>query len=428
MSKKSYEWGTPGKEYPFIRQHSIAKHEILKAYLIEYFKTLTSYPGREIIKLTLIDGFAGGGAYLHEDTRQITLGSPFIMLDAVKEAEASINATRTKPLKIDADFVFIEKSKHAYKFLEFELKQRGYESLINDKIFILNAEFQKKSADLVERIVGKTPKAKRAIFLLDQYGYSEIQPSFIQGILRKLPGSEIILTYAVDSLLNYISDSKQTKNLLKKIETPDLLRGKTVEEIKASERDWRLFIQSMLYQDFVKACGAQFFTSFFIRSDRGHGDYWLLHFSQQPKARDVMAGIHWDLNNYFIHYGDPGLDMFMLGYFDKKDDTLSGQTSIESFLFDGTAKERSIETLQEEIPQLICKMPDGMRFDQLFLKTCNSTPATSDLIKESIIKLAETKDLDVFTEQGKRRSRFGNINDSDQIVFSKQLKIFSFDN
>lgn len=62
MPKKSYEWGTPGKEYPFIRQHSIAKHEILKAYLIEYFKTLTFNPGREIIKLTLIDGFAGGGA------------------------------------------------------------------------------------------------------------------------------------------------------------------------------------------------------------------------------------------------------------------------------------------------------------------------------------------------------------------------------
>lgn len=424
MPKKSYEWGTPGKEYPFIRQHSIAKHEILKAYLIEYFKTLTFNPGREIIKLTLIDGFAGGGAYLHEDTRQITLGSPFIMLDAVKEAEASINATRTKPLKIDADFVFIEKNRHAYKFLEFELKLRGYESLINDKIFILNSEFQKKSADLVERIVGKTPRARRAIFLLDQYGYSEISPSFIQGILSKLPGSEIILTYAVDSLINYISDSEQTKKLLEKIETPDLLRGKTVEEIKSSERDWRLFIQSMLYQDFVKACGAQFFTSFFIRSDRGHGDYWLLHFSQQPKARDVMAGIHWDLNNYFIHYGDPGLDMFMLGYFDKKDDTQSGQMSIDSFQFDNEAKELSISTLHEEIPQFLCKKSDGMRFDQLFTETCNWTPATSTLIKESIVNLAATKEIDVFTEQGKKRKRFSNINDSDQIVFSKQLKIF----
>lgn len=78
-----------------------------------------------------------------------------------------------------------------------------------------------------------------------------------------------------------------------------------------------------------------------------------------------MAEIHWEKNNYFIHYCGLGLDMLnMLGYFDKKDDTLSGQTSIESLLFDGTAKQLSIETLREAIPQLICKMPEGMRFDQ----------------------------------------------------------------
>ncbi|EQD43996.1 hypothetical protein B1A_15279, partial [mine drainage metagenome] len=51
------------------------------------------------MKLTLVDGFAGGGEYTHSDTKQLVLGSPFICLDAVREAEFALNANRHKPLK-----------------------------------------------------------------------------------------------------------------------------------------------------------------------------------------------------------------------------------------------------------------------------------------------------------------------------------------
>jgi hypothetical protein len=37
--------------------------------------------------------------------------------------------------------------------------------------------------------------------------------------------------------------------------------------------------------------------------------------SQHHRARDVMTEVHWANNNYFIHYGGAGLDMFqMVGY------------------------------------------------------------------------------------------------------------------
>lgn len=53
----------------FIQQHSIAKHRILQSYLAAYFKTLVSSPNQDLLRLkALVDGFAGGGLYVHNDT------------------------------------------------------------------------------------------------------------------------------------------------------------------------------------------------------------------------------------------------------------------------------------------------------------------------------------------------------------------------
>lgn len=43
MSECQYNWGV-GEQAPIIKQHSIAKHEILKAYLTKYLQTLTVTP------------------------------------------------------------------------------------------------------------------------------------------------------------------------------------------------------------------------------------------------------------------------------------------------------------------------------------------------------------------------------------------------
>jgi three-Cys-motif partner protein len=59
---------------PIIHQHSLAKHEILRAYLTAYIQTLISSPFQDRFRLTLVDGFAGGGIYRHEATGQEVLG------------------------------------------------------------------------------------------------------------------------------------------------------------------------------------------------------------------------------------------------------------------------------------------------------------------------------------------------------------------
>lgn len=422
MATSHYEW-EPGQAYPEIQQHSIAKHEILDAYLKAYIQTLASNPRREEFKLALVDGFAGGGAYRHATSGEIVYGSPFIMLRASKEAEYLINKDRNKPIAFNFEYFFVEKSRKAKQCLEFELKYQGYGSRLDQDIFLMNSEFDTQAGSIIEHIKKKSPRAGRAIFLLDQYGYSQVGTGLINKIIREVPGSEVILTFAVDALINYVSDkSETTQKLLNKIGTPDVLRGRTLEDIKCNERDWRLFIQSCLYQDLVEMCGAQYYTLFFIRSAKGHGDYWLIHFSKKARARDVMTRIHWQKNTNFIHYGGPGMNMFSaLGYVPRNDDDFTGQAD---FFFNEDARARSVRALMEQIPDFVRRYPFGIKFDKMFAATCNLSPASADVYKEAIGNLIAHGEVDVQGEDGSVRKMASSIKDSDLVMPPRQRNLF----
>ena len=108
MTFNHYNWKNGPAE---IQQHSVAKLDVLRAYLIQYFKTLASLPQQDVFKLTLVDGFAGGGLYIHKDKQEFVHGSPLVCLEAVQEAEFLLNQGRKKHLQLDVDFVFVEENK-----------------------------------------------------------------------------------------------------------------------------------------------------------------------------------------------------------------------------------------------------------------------------------------------------------------------------
>ncbi|AEJ01254.1 hypothetical protein Nit79A3_1422 [Nitrosomonas sp. Is79A3] len=422
MTEVHYEW-KPGQPYPLIQQHSVVKHEILRSYLIAYIKTLISNPRREEFRLALIDGFAGGGAYQHALDSKELLGSPFIMLESAKEAELIVNKDRHKPIVLNLDFFFIEENRQASEHLKYELIKRGYGSRIDKDIFLHTSLFEQQADSIIEYVKKRSPRAARAIFLLDQYGYSKVPKLTIRKIMQELHGSEIILTFAVDSMLNYITDKTDvTRELLDKIGIPEILRGRTIEDIKDKEPDWRLYIQSCLYKDLVDGCGAKYFTLFFIRSEKGHGDYWLIHFSQKARARDVMTRIHWEKNTNFIHYGGPGMEMFSaLGYIPSYDGSYTGQPG---FLFDDYARDQSIKTLMEQIPYIIYPDPDGMPFGEMFATTCNMSPASAQVYRDAVGELIQLGELEVIGQDGSKRRSAKNIHDTDQIIAHRQTRFY----
>lgn len=423
MAIKHYSWKSGPDE---IQQHSIAKHKILQSYLSAYFQTLVgSGQPRDEFKLTLVDGFAGGGLYYHADTRELVKGSPFILLNAEREAEFEINRTRTKPVRLDISHFFIEANRHAHLHLRKVLEEEGHGFRIGKNIFVRHGLFQEEAAAIIEFIKKKTPRNGRSIFILDQFGYTAVPKSLINTILSSLPSAEIILTFGVDSLLNY-ADERNFQYGLKQIEIPNCLGDRTFSEIKQSDRDWRLFIQSALYKELVTDCGAQHYTPFFIRNRKGHGDYWLLHLSQHHKARDVMTAVHWKNQNDFIHYAGAGLDMFnMIGYDPTYDDEHKGQGRL-GFEFDDLARSRSVAALKEQIPEIVYGTNDGMTYERLYADTCNLSPAYSAIYQQALFELSAGGILRIVGKDGSLRRSAARIGPSDLISQPNQRRLFLF--
>lgn len=420
MTLKQYNW----KDGPdFIQQHSVAKHRILQAYLAAYFQTLVSSPSRETLKLTLVDGFAGGGLYVHQDTRELVKGSPFIFLEATREAEYLINKDRHKPVQLLVDYFFTEANPHAHKHLDMVLREAGYADRLGNGIYLEHARFQDRADAIIEFIKKKSPRNGRSIFALDQYGYKEVPTHLMRKIFEALPSAEVILTFGVDSFMNFANDGDQVKDLLDGLGMPDIFAGRSIEEIKTSERDWRLFLQSTLYRRLVENCGARHFTPFFIRNRSGHGDYWLIHMSQHHRARDVMTEVHWANNNYFIHYGGAGLDMFQMVGYDPAHDSQYLKQSALGFEFDDVAKHASITALIEHIPRRVYADDTGISFGELFATTCNSSPASARIYRESVGRLIAEHVIEVVPADGGNRRSAAQIKPTDQLLAPRQRAI-----
>jgi len=416
MPRVAYKWDS--QKLAKIKEHSVAKLEVLRAYLLEYFQTLVA-PQHDELRLTLVDGFAGGGIYEHEVTRQEILGSPFVFPKAAQEAEALINQGRQKPFRINADYFFVDEDPTAISVLETTLRARDYAQRIGNDVRLIQGRFDAVADTIRTSIKQKNPRNGRSLFFLDQYGYKEVPASLINSILHEMPAAEVILTFNIDAFINFATDDKVTEETLHRIGTPNALRGRSIDEIKKSERDFRLYIQACLYQDLVESCGARFYTVFFIRTE-GHGDYWLVHLSQHPRARDVMTQVHWSKNNHFIHYGGAGIDMFrVLGYNANNDSSLS-QQGVFGFCFDNPAAIASVSAPIEQLPHLIFARPEGISFGELFTATCNTSPADSPKYREAVARLALQKEIEIVGLDGSRRWSANTVTDRDQLVPTRQ--------
>jgi hypothetical protein len=136
-----------------------------------------------------------------------------------------------------------------------------------------------------------------------------------------------------------------------------------------------------------------------------------------------MTNIHWQKNNYFIHYGGAGLNMFqMLGYNPEEDDDFTRQSKL--FCFDDIARTKSVNMLAEQIPDLIYSSPDGLSFGELFTVTCNTSPASAEIYREAIGLLLKEKDLEVINQNGGTRRSANSIHNNDQILPPRQQRFF----
>jgi len=427
MSKNGYKWGV-NKSPPVIEAHSLAKHDVVREYLSNYIQILCKRPVIENLNLTLVDGFSGGGKYTHFKTDEIILGSPFLLLNTVQESEALVNLNRAEhgirnTLSINANYYFVEKDPNNLKFLKNSLLETDHSNEIDKTIKLIGGTFDDNLNKIIEETKNMRLK-QRCIFILDQYGYSDVSFKKLRKIFSNLSNPEVILTFGTDSLINYICEHnyEQYKSKIENLGLSSELNIEELIDIKETNPAWRYVIETQLVNAIKKLSGAKYFTPFFIVSKKSNRAYWLVHLSMHPRAQDEMTRLHWKFNNNFQHYGKPGLNM--LGYDPSNDASLKDQFALD-FMFDDNAKNLTHEALIKDIPKSLFGYNDGLPYSEFFSITCNETPADDKMYRDVLNSLLKSKEVSLIGENGEIRRSGYSLKNTDIISLPRQ-KIFIF--
>ena len=340
-----------------------------------------------------MDGFAGGGQYRDSITNELRPGSPLIALNSMAFAGEQAQSLRKNQFNLDVEYFFIEKNRDAFSYLQTTLRESDFKPMVGDKITLLQSNLQDQIDPIIAKIRARGG-GERAIFLLDQFGFASVDFPMIRNILS-LKNAEIILTFATDSLIDYLNEGPETQRRLSNVGL-DLPSSEIINSKQHSQ--WRWLIQSKLHHDIYEKSGAKHYTPFFIRSKDAHRDFWLVHLSGHATARDVMVGLHWEQNTSFAHYGKAGLNM--LGYDPDEDPLITGQRPLSNFYFDETAESLCVNSLLNELPDRIAEHKNGIDFDSFFSAWTNTAPATSQIFKLAIRQLVAFGVLKVTDKTG----------------------------
>jgi len=418
MTKKHYDWKI-GEALPKIGSHSLAKHRILRRYIERYIEIVTATSSQEQLNITFVDGYSGGGRYA--SGRGTVSGSPLIFLEAVAAAETKLNASRPKGFRINATYIFVDQSSLHTEFLRAEIRSSPFSAELDRTIHIWTADFNDRVDDIVQAVRSRSPRAGRAVFLLDQYGWSQVAFRSIRAILEQLPKAEVFLTFSVDALIDYLSERSLEMRAFGEIDVdPGLVRE--LIQIKQDEQvGYRVLIQNSLYKHVQLMTGAPFYSPFFIKSPDAHRSYWFIHLSKHREARNEIGMIHWNENNTTIHHGGAGLHA--LGFTPGAD---VEQMTLE-YLFDDPAKAMSRAKLTNQLPRLIYDAADteiAPTLEQLFGLRCNDTPVVRELLEEVLLSLRSEGELSVVDATGRVKPRANTIEWTDRIVISPQRSFF----
>ena len=406
-----FKWH-PDEEPPQIEAHSRAKLRVLRRYLRAYFDRLNVNPHRDEFKLDLVDGFAGGG--LFSDGNDVLPGSPMVMLEEAEAARTRLNRNRIKPLAVDCQFYFVDKKQAHTDHLQRVLAQRGPAGS-RDKIVVRTGPFEDEIDSILKSIHQRQPRSGRAIFLLDQTGFARVELTLVARIFNELPAAEVILTFAADSLINFLSERPQMVAAAKPVGLNEEQIRRWIED--RDEYGGKAIVQRTLRDHARILTGATYDTPFFIRPKQSRRALWFLHLSRHPTARDVMIQRHWDVQNTFEHCGIGSFGM--LGW----DALLDGGT-LPLFRFQDLDAQQMRGELLNELPRelfsLVSEEPVTIEtFRHMF---ANRTAARFSDLDEVVLQLFREREFAVLDQDGKERSRsLRRLKTSDRIALPSTL-------
>jgi three-Cys-motif partner protein len=407
MVKVPYKWSVGAS----LGEHSRRKHKILREYLRAYLRVRCSLP-RERFRIAIVDGFAGAGQY--DDG---ALGSPLIMLEELRLACDAINSERAeqgaRALEIECLLLLNDADEQALRMLRDLSESRL--AAINDEVprlhvsvRYLNSEFEVAYPEIKSLIA--SGRYRNAIFNLDQYGYAKVSRATMRDIMASTASAEIIYTFAIESLLAFLS--KTDPSILQQQLRPFGFGDSVPADLDnglVSNRDWLGAAERLVFSTFRSI--AAFSSPFSINNPDGWR-YWLIHFANSFRARQVYNNVLHQNASYQAHFGRSGLNM--LAYDPARDAGLL-------YLFEQQDRVAAHEQLLTDIPRFVTEVGDMMSVGEFYDAVYNATAAHSDDIHAAMIGSGE---LHVLTAEGGERRRANTIAITDTLKLRHQRSLF----
>lgn len=407
MVAKPYTW----KDGAVLEEHSKRKHKILREYVYDYLVVRCRLPQRERFRLAIVDGFAGAGRYSCG-----TAGSPLIVVEQLKRAAQSVNAQRAiqglNPIAVECLLIFNDFSRDAIELLKANVAPIQADATQSCPQLFLHVEYLNEPFEKAyPAIKGLLEKGsyRSVLFNLDQCGHKHVARETIVDIMRSFPKAEIFYTIMIRSLLAFLQKDQpaRLRAQLDHLELPsddvEMLDG------RMRQQDWLGAAEKIVFDTF-RVC-APYVSPFSINNPAGW-QYWLIHFANAYRARQVYNNILHDNSTLQAHFGRSGLNM--LSYDPRHEEgTL--------YLFDDRGRASAKDQLMDDIPRLVSEAGDAVPVMEFYESIYNVTPAHADDVHAAIM---DSPDLEVITPTGGQRRKANTIAIEDVIKLKTQRTFF----
>ena len=361
--------------------------------------------------MAVVDGFAGGGRY-----RDGAAGSPVIFIEELQHAVEAVNLRRAAQqlpaIEIECLLLLNDEKREVVEILKTNVAPLQAEIRENLPKLHLRIEY------LHEAFESSYPKIKgilqqgryrNVLFNLDQCGHSRVDRKTLLDAMRSYPSAEIFYTFAIEALVSFLrkSDPMLLASQLSYVglENADL----QALEGAMNNKTWLGAAERLVFEAF-RVC-APFVSPFSINNPDGWR-YWLIHFANSYRARQVYNNILHQNSSYQAHFGRSGLNM--LAYDPSHDDGML-------YLFDEQGRHAAQGQLVEDIPRLISESGDVVGVGDFYESIYNVTPAHADDIHAAII---DNSDIEVITPGGGERRKATTIGVHDVLKLRLQRSFF----
>lgn len=407
MVNKYFDWSNGIK----LEEHTRRKHRILREYFPKYLKVRCAWPQQRSFRLAIVDGFSGGGRYSCG-----TPGSPLIFIEELRRTIKALNVVRVakdfSPIEVECLLIYNDINPAAVDLLRKHVAPLLLEIERTAPAVHVRAEFLCDQFEVAYRKIKKFLKDGRyrnVMFNLDQSGHSHVDRNTIVDIMQSYPSAEIFYTFMIKSLLAFLQKT-----------APDRLRaqlgyvGIANGDLEAldgimNRKQWLGTAERVVFHAF-RNC-ASFVSPFSINNPDGWR-YWLIHFGNNYRARQVYNDVLHDNSSMQAHFGRSGLHM--LSY-----DPSHNKGSL--YLFDPDGRKLTKTQLMDDIPRLVSQADDSILISDFYERIYNITPAHTDDVH---IAMIDHPDLEVVTEYGGKRRKANTITVRDVLKRKAQRSFF----